>query len=155
MSNHFPKIPLTVQYPGLAKAIGENPSYESFRENVIHPANYSNMEGRPSTHGMSRIRRYPNGRLDFVWAANLVINAVKQAEKNEPMTDLEESFLTVLFPVKFSKKEPAQAEINTQLSSGEKEHLREYVTAHFAEELSYNAGQGGGSVPGRTRTLSE
>ena len=153
MSNYFPKIPLTVQNPDIVKARGENPSYQSFRANETHPCNYSKMEDRPSTHGMSRMRRYPNGQLDFIWAANVVIDALKKAEKNEPMTDLEESFLTVLLPIKFTRKEPNQAEVNTQLSASEKEFLREYINAHFAEEQNWNAGEGGGSVEGRTRTM--
>jgi hypothetical protein len=48
--------------------------------------------------------------------------------------------------------EPAQAEINTQLSDSEKEALKEYVVAKMREIDNYNSGFGGGSVSGRSRT---
>lgn len=151
--SHLPRVPLHFQNNEVSKAAKENPSWESFQPHETHTSQYSEMEDRPSTHSMSRIRRYPDGKLDMMWAANLVIDAVKKAEIDGPLTDLEESLLTVIFPLKFRKKEPQQAEINTQLSRSEKEYLKDYITAHFAEELNWNAGRGGGSVPGRTRTL--
>ena len=151
------RVPIHLQNNDLSKAVAKkNPSYESFRENVIHKPQYSDMgSDRPSTHGMSRIRRYVNGELDYNWAMLLVVDAIHKAENGMYLTPLEESMLTVIFPVRFNKIEPAQAEINTQLSRTEKNYLKDLVTAHLKEELNWNAGRGGGSVDGRKRTLTE
>jgi len=155
MSYNKGRIPLHMQNTEIAKAVKKNPSYESFRENEIHKPQYSSMEDRPSTVEMSRMRRYPNGQLDMGWAARAVCNSIHAAERGENLTPLEESLLTVLFPIKFRKVEPAQAEIRTQLSKTEKKYLRELVEAWLKEELNWNSGLGGGSVPGRSRTLTE
>lgn len=138
----------------MAKAVSKvNPSYESFRPNQIHKPQYQNMDDRPSTHAMSLIRRYPNGELDLIWAANHIIDALRLMEDHpEAVTPLQDALLTVVFPMKFRKMEPRQAEVRTKLSKSEKESLAEYVKAHLAEVTNYNAGRGGGSVPGRTRS---
>ncbi len=144
------RVPLNFQNPAIAKADKVNPSYKVTQN---HPVNYKDMDDRPSIHAMSRMRRYPDGKLDYNWAAQIIIDAIHKAEYNGYLTPLEESMITVVFPIKFRKTEPAQAEVRTQLSRSEKEWLREYVEAQLKEELNYNAGRGGGSVPGRKRTL--
>lgn len=122
-----------------------NPSYESFRPNNIHPqGEYKEMEGRPSVHDMSRMRRSPDGTLDLDWAVNVILDAVHEAEYNGVLTSLQQSLLTVLFPVKFRFQEPQLAEIRTQLSGSEKSKLADLVEARLKQESSWNAGMGGG-----------
>lgn len=148
------RIPLHMQNPDIVKG-KKNPSYESFRPNNIHPVNYDKIDsGHVSTHAMSHMRRYPDGTLDMMWAMNTILDAIKTAEQGYPLTPLEESFLTVVFPLKFRKVEPQQAEIRTQLSRTEKRALKELVEAQIIEELNYNAGRGGGSAAGRSRTIN-
>lgn len=152
--NHS-RVPLHLQSPDISKAASKgSDSWETFRPNQIHEPQYREMEDRPSTHAMANIRRYPDGRLDYEWAMGTVLEALKKAEYGAYLTPLEESFLTVLFPGKFRKTEPRQAEIRTQLSRSEKSFLRELIEAHLKEEMNYSGGQGGGSIPGRTRTLT-
>ena len=154
MSNS-PRIPLHMQNTEIAKAAKQsNPSYESFRPNEIHESKYQDMGDRPSTHAMARMRRGPDGVLDLQWATNVILDAIHKAEYNGYLTPLEESLLTVVFPVKFRMTEPQMAEIRTQLSRTEKAKLKQLVSAHISEEANYNAGRGGGSTPGRTRTLN-
>lgn len=154
MSYNGPRVPLNMQKGGLEKAVKKNPSYESARDNQIHEPQYSAMKDRPSMVDRSRVRRYPNGELDYQWAMNTVLDALKKAEDGHYLTPIEESLLTVCLPVKFSKVEVAQAEIRTQLSRSEKAYLKDMIEAQLKEELNWNAGQGGGSVPGRGRTSS-
>ena len=155
MSYNGPRVPLNMQHGGLEKAVKKNPSYESARDNEIHKPNYKDMDDRPSMAEASRIRRYPNGQLDYNWTLLAIVDAMHKAENGMNTTSLEDSLLTVFFPIRFPKVEPKQAEIRTQLSRSEKAYLKDMVEAHLKEELNYNAGRGGGSVPGRSRTLSE
>ena len=158
MSNYGPRVPLHWQNNDLSKAAKkhENPSYESARDNEIHEPQYEAMDDRPSSmHDSSRLRRNVNGELDYKWAMHQVVNAIHSTETGEYLTPLEESLLTVFFPVRFSKVEVAQGEIRTQLSRTEKKHLKNMVDARLKEELNWNAGNGGGSVEGRSRTLTD
>jgi hypothetical protein len=111
-----------------------------------------------------RIRRYPNGQLDAKWVANQIIDAIHAMEFNGTTGDpnlgsasllpLQAAMLTVVFPAKYRKMEPMQAEIMTQMSDSEKEMVAALVEKQVADEQAWNAGQGGGSVPGsRTRNV--
>lgn len=158
MSNYGPRVPLHWQNTDITKADSKykNPSYESARPNQIHESNYEAMDERPSSmHDQSRIRRNVNGELDYNWVMNTILDSIHKAETGTYLTPIEESLLTVFFPLKFSKVEEAQSEIRTQLSRTEKKYLKEMLEAHLKEELNYNAGRGGGSVPGRSRTITE
>lgn len=152
MSDFGSRKPIHMQNPEIAKAVRSNPSYESFRPNVIHGADYKEMTDRPGVSAMSRIRRYPDGRLDYDWVVNQVIDAIHSLEAHENILPIDAALLTVVFPLKFRKMEPRQADILTQLSNSEKAAVAALVESHLAEELNWNAGQGGGSVPGRSVT---
>lgn len=159
MSKHnTPKIPLHMQSEDVRKTAKQNPSYESFRDNKVHPtAQYNNMweeDNRPSTHAMARMRRYPDGKLDYEWAALTVVGAVQKAEEGYYLAPVEESLLTVVFPMKFRMVDPQMADVRTKLSRSEKAFLREIVEGKLKEQLNWNAGYGGGSVSGRTRSTS-
>ena len=157
MSNYGPRVPLHWQNNDMAKAATKhkNPSYESARDNEIHESNYKKMEDRSSMNESSRLRRSVNGELDYEWVMHQIVNAIHAAEKGEHQTPIQESLLTVVFPIRFDKVEVAQAEIRTQLSRTEKKHLKAMVEARLKEELNWNAGNGGGSVEGRSRTITD
>lgn len=156
MSYNGPRVPLHWQKGGMEKAIKKNPSYESARDNQIHDSQYGEMVGTSSIHDQSRIRRYPNGELDYQWAMNTILDAIKLAEDTATaatMTPMEESLLTVMYPNRFQKVEQGQAEIRTQLSRSEKAYLKEMLDAQLKEELNWNSGFGGGNTEGRGRTM--
>jgi hypothetical protein len=155
MGYNGPRVPLNMQKGGMEKAVKKNPSYESARANQIHEPQYEKMTDRAGVADQTRIRRYPNGELDYRWVMLTIVDAIHKAESGMYLTPVEESLLTVFFPLKFQKVESAQAEIRTQLSSTEKAYLEEMVERHIKEEMNYNAGRGGGSVEGRGRTLTE
>ena len=152
MSNYGSRKPLNMQPEFMAKARKTNPSYESFRPNEIHQSEYKAMDDRPTTSDVSRLRRYPDGKLDFENTVAKIMGALSKAEAEGYLTPLEESLLTVVFPLRFRKTEPQQAEIRTQLSRSEKDFLKEMVEARIKEQNNWSAGRGGGSVEGRSRT---
>jgi hypothetical protein len=146
------RVPLHMQFPEMAKAAKANPSYESFRPNRIHEVQYREMEDR---RGMAenRIRRYPNGQLDARYVVDQVIDAMRKLRYNpDDLLPVEAALLTVVLPTKIRRMEPQQAEILTQLSASEKSMIRAAISAHEAELDNWNAGQGGGSTSGRSRT---
>lgn len=148
MSNFGSRKPLHMQEGGMAKAIPENDSYESFRPNVVHQSKYREMDGS-ANEGMStayRVRRYPNGDLDFDWMANQIIDAIHNTESHGFVSPIEQALLTICLPMTFRFMEPQQAEIMTQLSDSEKDILIALVERHMAEEANWAAGRGGGNV---------
>lgn len=148
--NYGPRVPLHLQDPEIAKAAAKaSPSYESFRKDQIFKPQYKEMENRPSTHAMSMIRRNPDGTLDHNWAKNVIVDAIHNAATPHAILPVHLALLQVVFPGKYRNMEPQQAEILSQLSATEKAKLKDMVEAHLKEEENWNAGQGGGSVPGR------
>lgn len=154
---NIPKIPLSARFPKIAKAMEEksqnqNPSYESFRPNVIHPVQYREIDDtHVSLVDKNRLRRYANGVLDYDWALNHIIDALHKVEIQAMLLPIEAALLTIIFPLKFRKMEPDQASLMTQLSDSEKEMLNALIEAHMRAETNWNAGRGGGAVPGSTK----
>jgi hypothetical protein len=144
----IPRIPLHLQNADINKAAKTNPSYESFRPNIIHHSSYREMEGRAGVNDQNRVRRYLDGRLDFMWIANQIIDAIHNVEYNNVILPIEQALLSVVFPLKYAKMEPQQAELLTQLTASEKGALKALVEKQLADEQNWAAGQGGGSTPG-------
>jgi hypothetical protein len=101
---------------------------------------------------MSVIRRNPDGTLDFQWAKNVVIDAVHKMHYPEALRPIDRALLTVVFPDKYQGMMPQEADLKTQLSASEKSKVRQIVEAQLKEEENWNAGQGGGSIEGRSVT---
>ena len=151
MSDNSSKIPLNF----FAKANNpkKNPSFESFRDNEIHPVNYKKMDNRASMVDHARLRRNLDGSLDFPGTLLKIMDAVSKYNRGVMvLTPLESSLLALIIPNKFSPAEAAQADVKVQLSRGEKSQLKEMVEARLKEEENYNAGRGGGSVEDRSET---
>jgi hypothetical protein len=144
-----------MQSPAIAKARqnSTNPSWESARDHEIHKVEYKYQgDDRPNTHAMSIIRRNPDGKLDYEWAKNMVVDAVHTLDFPTSLLPIHRALLTVIFPEKLREMEPMQAAILTQFSGTEKATVRRMVEAHLKEEENWNAGRGGGSVEGRSKT---
>jgi len=106
--------------------------------------------------GCVAFRRYPDNSLDFDAAKNLVVDAIHKAKELVPLTNLEELILSVAFPDAFQFVDPTLASqlsrVNLRLSPMEIMTIRDLVSAHLKAEMNFNAGLGGGSVPGRAVT---
>jgi len=109
--------------------------------------------------GNQMFRRYANGDLDVGVALHHVVDALHRAKMSaghDQLNSLEKVALSVLFPQSFSYVDAGMAgsvaTVQLRLSPLEIVQIREAVARHLAEELNWNAGQGGGSVPGRNTT---
>tara|TARA_R100001244_G_scaffold53662_1_gene46573 strand:- start:14673 stop:15173 length:501 start_codon:yes stop_codon:yes gene_type:complete len=103
-------------------------------------------------------RRYPDGRLDFDYAKHCVLDAIRKAKTGVGLTSQEEAILSVLFPTQFAFVDGGMlAHVRSTLlkvTDDEAALVSKIVRAQMAEELNYNAGFGGSSVPGRSKTIS-
>lgn len=120
-------------------------------------ATYRMPPGR--VNGNVLFRRYPNGALDLEYAVHKVVDALHRVKNSggvDQLNSSEKSALSVLFPHSFDFVPPGMAAgvmtVNLRLSPAEVLQIKEAVATHLAEEMNYNAGLGGGSVPGRSST---
>jgi hypothetical protein len=101
-------------------------------------------------------RRNPDGSLDMDAAKHVVIDIIHRVKDQGPLTELDKVTLGVMFPTLFAFVDPRLATslmaVHLRLSEWEVQSIVELVAAHFKAELNYNAGLGGGSVPGRETT---
>jgi hypothetical protein len=168
MPNNLPRRPVRFveQNDELLKAqegiAGQSKTATDFSENVPHgtisrpTATYRTPADRVS--GNEFFRRYLNGMLDIPYAVSKVLDAVHRAKDSGGIDQLngeEKTVLGVIFPVPFGLADAvagSMAAVQQRLSLIEVEQIRQAVAAHLQEELNYNAGRGGGSVPGRHQT---
>lgn len=172
MPSNLPKRPVRFQEGNkeLLKAMGADYSEVKGRTDFVSdldvatvPAgvqsNYRVPEGR--INGNKMFRRYLNGSLDTEHACHQVIDAIHRAKnKIAPLNSQEVVALQVMFPMSFDGDvDPtmveAVASVNLDLLPEERQLIRLKVSAHLAEEMNYNAGNGGGSVPGRSQTRTD
>lgn len=170
MSNHnFPRIPvrLLAHNQDLVKAqAGQSPTATDYSQDVtvaqVRPGvqpSYRTPAAR--VNGNAFFRRYMDGSLDLEYACHLIIDAlhhVKDCGGVDSLNTAEKTALSVLFPQSFMEVDATMvaqvAQVQFRLSPAEVEMLRVKVASKLAAELNWNAGLGGGSVPGRevTRT---
>jgi hypothetical protein len=109
-------------------------------------------------NGNAMFKRYLDGRLHFEYAVHKVIDAIHRAKVGNDMSPEDQAILVTLFPEvpQFGGAAPGMASsvalVNLRISPVEREAIRQAVGQHFAEEMNWNAGLGGGSVPGRKQT---
>lgn len=111
--------------------------------------------------GNEMFRRYTNGMLDMEYATHKIVHALhlaRDAGTADVLNSLDKVALSVLFPMSFdyvgSGMVDHVARVQLRLTPQEVQALRMKVAAHLAEEMNWNAGIGGGSVPGRSSTRS-
>lgn len=141
-----------------AKEAAKNasPSFESFGPHVKHHSNngIKEMEGHVHTNDINRVRRYPNGQIDYQYVVSQLIQAVKQLTDTGMVQPLEGALLTIVMPDKFRFMDPAMAKIRTQISDTERDQLKTLFMGKMAEIQNWNGGYGGGSTPGKTITFN-
>lgn len=154
MANNNPyagAVPLNLRPQETSEEVAKSTSY---RPGEIHPMTYRHPAQNPSLNredGNTPLRRYPNGRLDVDYVAGQVIDVIHKAENAGNLTNFEKAILTLILPGHFQLIDPqiAAAFTHPPLTDEEKLLLATRVMRHFNEELNWNAGQGGGSVPFR------
>lgn len=146
--------------PGWAGQRHGDPGIEQHQVGTV-PAGVQPSYRTPGDRVLGNVmfRRYPGGELDVANAAHQVIDAihrVKDMGGADQLNSLEKTALSVLFPQSFFYVDASMvssvARVQLRLAPHEVEQVRMAVAAHLAEEMNWNAGFGGGSVPGRSTT---
>jgi len=134
-------------------------SQTSYRPGEVHPTMlrtpHNDRTILPRNEGCTILRRYPDGRLDIPYVANKIIEIFHKMKDGGNTTEMERAVLCMALPQAFSKLiDPKIAQTMTKLAKDERMMLALYLDKHRREELNWNAGMGGGSVPGRGSTRS-
>lgn len=162
---HLPRLPLNMQ-----KALSGGTAEEeltNYKQNEpeavpVYPAGVvPTFRAAPDrVNGNAVFRRYPDASLDIDYAANKVIDMVHRVQESDNssgfLTNQEELILSVCFPRVFNFVDTSLLErmrdINLRITADEAALVAMKVSAHLKEELNWNAGSGGGSVPGRSNS---
>ena len=130
----------------------------SFKPGKVHPVfyrdQYSDKTLDTRNPGCTVLRRYPNGMLDIEYVCGQVIELYHKAKHGGKLTQYEQAVLSIILPGPFGKLVDSKiAHTMTKMSQEEKLLVALQVRRHLNEELNYNAGRGGGSVPNRSTTV--
>jgi hypothetical protein len=132
----------------------------SYRPGVTHRIPVRNQYDDPSlaprNAGCTPLRRYANGKLDIKFVAQTIINLINKAQDSGKLTEFEKALLTIILPVQFSFPGMTDRLAGTmaRMSDEEKLLVAIEVQGHMKEVANWNAGFGGGSVPGRNTSRS-
>jgi len=131
----------------------------SFRPGETHKPEYRNQYNDrtilPRNEGCTPLRRYPDGRLDFQFVASHIIDIIHKIKDGGNVTEFEKALLTLTLPKQFGRLvDPKIAQTMTKISTDERLAIAMLLDRHQREELNWNAGMGGGSVPGRGSSRS-
>lgn len=156
------RVPLNFRPQATADVVEKAVSYQgaSYRPGEVHPTIYRSPHNdrtisSPREDGNTALRRYPDGRLDVQYVANKIIDIVHKMQDGGSTTDYEKALLTLILPGQFRQLiDPKIAQTMTKLTKDERLLIAVCIDKHRREELNYNTGLGGGSVPGRGSTRS-
>ena len=148
---NYPKsgIPLHMQHPEEHR--------EKMQKGIVQ------LPQMPRSSGNDVLRRYPNGTLDVEYVALAVIEVIEKMKSADlgghsgfQMTELEKAILSLIVPeLGKLKMSPRMAALITHISPDEKSLVQHRVAALMQEKRNWNAGRGGGTVPGRSMTIDK
>lgn len=153
---HSGAVPLNYRQ-GVEAAVEKSvTSGTSYRPGETHKTEYRNQFNDRTLNrneGCTPLRRYPNGILDHKYVAHQVIDIIHKMKDSGNVTDFERALLTLVLPGKFKELIDSKiAQTMTKLTIDERMMVGLLVEQHLREELNWNSGLGGGSVPGRSST---
>lgn len=167
--NNFPRLPVKFVEGNsdLLKSVeassGGCSGATDYSESATEPVLTAHMDPQYRTpmgreNGNVVFRRYPNGDLDLEAAKHIVVDILHKAKDKSPLTTLEELIVGCMFPGLFAFVDSRIAgsimDVQLRLAPWECDLITRMVSAHLLAETNYNAGMGGGSVPGREVTRS-
>lgn len=127
----------------------------SFRPGVSHKLPVRNQHDDLGRNpGITYARRYPNGKLDIKYVASKVIDTIHKVQNMGKLTGDEKALLTLTLPGIFPLMDEKIAGTMFRMTDSERMLVAIAVKQHMNEELNFNAGRGGGSVPNRHVTRS-
>lgn len=166
--NNFPKRPVRFQEHNqeLLKSLGDSEDLAKSTVDYVNDTFVGTVPTSPQgtyrtppdrVNGNALFRRYLNGSLDMEYACHKVIDAIHRVKASASLFPTEQIALQAIFPGQFEGDlDPAMAmavaSVQLDLVPEEVAMIRVKVARHLAEELNWNAGLGGGSVPGRSST---
>lgn len=147
------RVPLHMRKAGQEETIAKSTSY---RSGTTHPVTYRTPQNErlKRNEGCTPLRRYPNGQLDVEYVAHQIIDLIHKIEDQGKLTTFEEALLAVILPGKYDWIDPKIANTMARMSNQEKLLVAARVHMHLNAEMNWNAGRGGGSVPGRQNSRS-
>lgn len=143
------QVPLNLRKGGNTETVAKSTSY---RDGVTHKTEVRMPKDREE--GCTPLRRYPNGQLDVKYVAQIVVDMIHKVMDGGNLTDFEKAILTLILPAKFNLMDKRLADTMTKMSDEERALVAIVVHGHLGEEINWNSGRGGGSVPGRHVTRS-
>lgn len=131
----------------------------SYKPGRTHETEYRNQYVDNSIDsrntGCTILRRYPDGRLCFEYVVQEIYSLLNKVRDGGKVTEYEKAVLSLALPKPFGKLIDSKiAQTMTKLSIDERMVLGHMVAAKLKEEENWNAGLGGGSVPGRSHSRS-
>lgn len=131
----------------------------SYQPGHMHPTTYRNQyqddDISSRNTGCTILRRYPNGKLCFEYVVQEIHSLLNKVRDGGKLTGFEKAVLALALPKPFAKLiDEKIAQTMTKLSKDERLVLGHMIAARLREEENWNAGMGGGSVPGRSSTRS-
>ena len=152
----MPNIPINrvVDKEKLVKALdGYAPSW---RDPITHPYKHNNPQSDPKTAdrfvGNQMARRYVNGALDMDYLLHQVIEVIHKIKEGEVLTPPEESLLALINPAFKTPITEGLAKTYLRVTDDEVNLLRLKLQLFLAAERNWQAGHGGGTVPGADTT---
>lgn len=150
------RVPLNLRKPGEGEAVVKSTSYRPGETHRLPVRDqYNDPKLAPRNVGCTPLRRYPNGKLDIKYVADTIVSLIHKAQDSGKLTEFEKALLTVVLPNKFNFGMTNRlAGTMARLDDEEKILVAMTVHGHMKEVANWNAGRGGGSVPGRHITRS-
>jgi hypothetical protein len=153
------RVPLHLRQDSekVAKAVplDETSYIEPMQHEVMYRNQYTDGSVTPRNTGCTILRRYANGVLCFQYVAGEIISILNKVQDAGYITEYEKAVLALVLPKPFGKLINSKiAQTMTKLTNDERMVLAHMVQAHLKERANWNAGLGGGSVPGRSTTRS-
>ena len=144
------KVPLNIRKD--ESQLAKSTSYRPGIQHRLPVRNQHDDLGRNA--GITYARRYPNGRLDVPYVAHKVITIAHKAKDSGKLNGDEKALLSLVLPGIFPLMDAKIAGTMFRMTDEERLMVAMAVRQHMAEEVNWNAGHGGGSVPGRSTSRS-
>lgn len=167
--SHFPKVPVRfiadndelLKAQSGAGSLAGQPMTDHAVQEHIPQQNAASVHFRAPydrVNGNVMFRRYPDGQLDVDNSVAILMRILNAQKDGAPLTVQEKLAIQCVFPTIFPHEDPSLLEslrsVNLRITPLECLMLAIECGKHLAEQENFNAGYGGGSVPGRHQTRS-
>lgn len=152
------RVPLNLRKSSSEETVAKSTSYRPGETHRIPTtrSQYDDPRLQQRNVGCTPLRRYPNGKLDVKFVAHQIIDLIHKAQDGGKLTEFEKALLTSILPVQFHfpGMDARLTRTLARMSDEERLLVAMIVNSHMQEEKNWNAGRGGGSVPGRSTSRS-